>query len=101
MRILEGRQHMDSTAISVVGWVINLVRAYAIAGLIFALLFVTFLVKRVDSGAQGWAIGFRILIIPGVVAFWPMFAVRLLRGKGHPTEKNAHRLAAKQSAGAQ
>lgn len=91
---------MDSFAISVVEWVINLVRAYAIAGLIFAILFVTLFVKRVDPGAQGWALGFRILIIPGVVAFWPMFAIRLLQGKGHPTEKNAHRQAARQSAGA-
>ena len=92
---------MDSLAIAVVEWVINLVRAYAIAGLVFAILFVTLFIKHLDSGAQGWALGFRILIIPGVVAFWPMFAIRLLRGKGHPTEKTAHRLAAKQSAGAQ
>ena len=62
----------------------------------FAVPFVILGVRRVDPAAQGWAVGFRILIIPGVTAFWPLFAIRLLRGKRHPTERTAHRtLAAK------
>ena len=83
-------------AISISEWIINLFKAYGVAGLVFAIFFVTLGVQRVDPAAHGWAIGFRILIIPGVMAFWPLFATRLLRGKTHPTEQTAHRLAAKQ-----
>ena len=83
-------------AISIAEWIINLLKAYGIAGLVFAIPFVLLGVQRVDPAARGWAVGFRILIIPGVVAFWPLFAIRLLRGKTHPTEQTAHRLAAKQ-----
>ncbi|MEO1210802.1 MAG: hypothetical protein AAFX78_14800 [Cyanobacteria bacterium J06638_20] len=83
---------MNPTAIAFVEWSINLARAYLIAGFIFALLFVVFWVQRVDPAARGRAIGFRILIIPGVTALWPLFATRLLRGKRHPTEQNAHRV---------
>ena len=46
---------------------------YAGLGLIFAVLFVSIGVQRFDSEAQGTGIGFRLLILSGVAAFWPMF----------------------------
>lgn len=85
---------MDGTGVAVVEWLINVVRAYVFAGLIFSVVFVLFGVQRVDPDAKGWNIGFRIIIIPGLCAFWPLFATRLLRGKQRPTERTAHRLAA-------
>lgn len=88
---------MNDFAISFVEWMLKLITAYAIAGLVFAVPFVIFLIKRVDPAVRGWAIGFRLIIIPGVVVFWPLFAIRLLKGKQHPTEKNAHRIAAKKA----
>ena len=88
---------MDSIAISTVEWVIQLFRAYFTAGLVFAIPFVIFGVQRVDPAAHGWAVGFRILIIPGVTLFWPLLATRLLRGKRHPTERTAHRILAAKS----
>ncbi|NEN98061.1 MAG: hypothetical protein F6J94_09870 [Moorea sp. SIO1F2] len=86
---------MESLTIAMVEWIIKLFRVYLVAGLIFAVPFVIFGVQRVDPNVHGWAIGFRIMIIPGVTAFWPMFATRLLRGKTLPTERNAHRISAK------
>ena len=76
---------------------VNLVRVYVLAGAIFAVIFSIFFIQRLDPGAKSWNIGFRLLIFPGLVAFWPLFAVRLLRGKGVPTESNAHRLGAKRA----
>ena len=52
---------------------------YAGLGLIFAVLFVWVGVHRLDSEAQGSGIAFRLLILPGVTAFWPMFLLRWTR----------------------
>jgi len=69
---------------------------YADLGLIFAVPFVWFGIQRVDSEAQGSGIGFRLLILPGVVAFWPMFLYRWRGGIVEPPiEKNSHRLSIK------
>jgi hypothetical protein len=65
---------------------------YAGLGLIFAALFVWIGVQRLDSEAQGAGIGFRLLILPGVAALWPMFLYRWTRGIAEPPiEKNPHR----------
>jgi len=65
---------------------------YAGLGLIFAVLFVWVGVQRLDPEAQGSGIGFRLLILPGVAAFWPMFLQRWARGIAEPPmERNPHR----------
>jgi hypothetical protein len=66
---------------------------YASLGLVFALPFVWLGVQRLDSEAQGSGISFRLLILPGVATFWPMFLYRWTRGIAEPpVEKNPHRL---------
>jgi hypothetical protein len=66
---------------------------YAGFGLAFAGPFVWFGIQRLDSEAQGSGIGFRLLILPGVAAFWPMFLCRLARGIVEPPiERTPHRL---------
>jgi hypothetical protein len=52
--------------------------AYACAGVAFAAAFVTLGVARIDPVAKraGW--GFRLLILPGSVALWPLLAARWL-----------------------
>ena len=65
---------------------------YAGLGLLFAMPFVWMRVQRLDSEAQGSGIVFRLLILPGIAAFWPMFLSRLIRGVTEPAvEKNPHR----------
>jgi hypothetical protein len=64
---------------------------YAGLGLLFAVPFVFAGVQRVDREAQGAHIAFRLLILPGVAAFWPVFLRRCMRGAGPPEEKNPHR----------
>lgn len=86
---------MDTFAVTLVGFLINVVKVYFIAGLVFAVLFSLVGVQRTDPGAKGIAPFFRLLIIPGVSIFWPLFALRLVGGKQHPIEKTAHRQAAK------
>ena len=73
---------------------------YAGLGLVFAVPFVCLGVQRIDSEAQGSGVGFRLLILPGVAAFWPMFLYRLMREIVEPpVEKNPHRLLSKPLSG--
>jgi hypothetical protein len=65
---------------------------YAALGVVFAIAFVCVGVKRIDSQAVGTGVGFRILIFPGSVAFWPLLLRRWVRGNAEPPrERNPHR----------
>ncbi len=82
------------TWILVATWLVRAVGAYLALGLLFALPFVARGIERVDPGAHGAGWGFRLIVLPGTVAFWPLLLSRWLRGGGLPVEVNAHRRAA-------
>lgn len=72
---------------------VGLFEAYALVGLVFACFFVSLGVQKVDSEARRSTLGFRILILSGVAAFWPMFLARWFRGVAEPPiENNPHRI---------
>jgi len=75
---------MAETVGSLVVWVLY---AYALAGALFALFFVTRGVQAVDSQARGASIGFRLLIFSGAAAFWPLLLKRWMRATGEPPEE--------------
>lgn len=77
-------------------WIAKIFFSYVIIGALFAVVFVSFGVGRVDASARGAGIGFRALIFPGVAALWPLLAWRWLRGAPQPRERNAHRTAAQE-----
>jgi hypothetical protein len=52
---------------------------YSSIGLLVAVAFVCFGVKRIDAGARGAPVGFFLLIIPGAAALWPLMLGRWLR----------------------
>jgi len=85
---------MESVGVTIVTGLINAVRGYLFAGLLFSAVFILFGVQRVDPDAKGRNPLFRLIIVPGLCVFWPLFVVRWVRGKQRPTERNAHRLAA-------
>jgi hypothetical protein len=63
-----------------------------VVGVVFAAVFVIAGVHRIDPAARGASVGFRVLIVPGCVAFWPLLARRWLAGSSAPpTERTAHR----------
>jgi len=75
--------------------------AYLAYGLCFAIPFALIGVKKIDSHAAHGSWGFRVLIIPGTMVFWPLLLRRWAAGvKEPPEECNAHRRAARQGAAA-
>ena len=65
---------------------------YVALGVVFAVAFVWVGVKRIDSQAVGSGLGFRILIFPGSVAFWPLLLRRWAKGIVEaPLQRNPHR----------
>ena len=70
---------------------------YARLGLVFTLVFVWVGVQTLDSEAQGSGVGFRLLILPGVAAFWPMLLYRWIHHVTEPpVEENSHRRLSRQ-----
>ena len=71
--------------------IVDLFEGYALLGVIFAVLFLPRAIARVDPRTASAPKTLRFLILPGVVAFWPLFARRWLAGAGEPAEQNPHR----------
>ena len=66
--------------------------AYVLVGALFAIAFVAVGVSRIDPAARGAGVAFRIAILPGSAAFWPLLLSRWVRGVHEPPlERNPHR----------
>jgi hypothetical protein len=57
-------------------WIVALAGAYVAAGALFAAAFLTWGVSRIDPAARQGTPGFRLIILPGVVALWPFLLVK-------------------------
>ena len=80
-------------------WIVGLLGLYVTVGALFAVPFVLRGVHRVDSVARDGSWGFRLIIVPGVVALWPLLLGRWALGNEPPQESNAHRRAARRGGG--
>jgi hypothetical protein len=72
-------------------FIVGAVEIYVLAGFVFALLFLPRAVARLDRRMAAAPISLRLLILPGTIAFWPLFARRWMTGAGEPVERNPHR----------
>ena len=52
-------------------------KGYVLIGTIFAGWFASRGAERLDPGATGGTVGFRLLLVPGATALWPYLVVRL------------------------
>ena len=67
---------------------------YMAVGIVFAIWFAWRGANRVDPSAREGSWGFRLLILPGSAALWPLLMRRLRTGDSLQ-ERNAHRDAAR------
>ena len=58
---------------------VDALAAYGLMGSVFAAAFVTAGIDRVDPVAKHATLGFRLIVMPGVAALWPLLLVRWLR----------------------
>jgi len=70
----------------IIGLIFIVVAIYLALGFIFSIAFITKGVDKIDEGAHGASLGFRIIIIPGTMIFWPL----LLRKWLNSTKADHH-----------
>lgn len=75
-------------------WLVRLLLAYLAAGVVFAVPFAVRGVGAIDPIAAESTRGFRLIIVPGAIALWPLLLRRWIAGSAPPVERNAHREAA-------
>jgi hypothetical protein len=51
---------------------------YAALGAVFAVWFVVAAIGRIDPAARGAGIGFRLIVLPGAAALWPLLLKRCI-----------------------
>jgi len=64
---------------AIVSIIFIIVAVYLVAGLVFAIPFVIKGVTKIDEGAIGSKWGFRIIIIPGTMVFWPLLLKKWMK----------------------
>ena len=76
--------------------IVTVAGVYLLLGVVFAVPFVLKGVNRLEPSAAQGTRGFRLLILPGAIALWPLLLRRWLAASGQqPEERSAHRAAAK------
>ncbi len=61
--------------------VLILAIVYLVAGLLFAIYFLTGGIEKVDVSAHGSGWGFRFMILPGTIVFWPVLLKKVIKAK--------------------
>jgi hypothetical protein len=62
----------------------GMLAGYALTGLLFASAFVAAGVQKIDQLAASAGIGFRLTILPGAAALWPLLLIRWIRAARRP-----------------
>jgi len=62
-----------------VEFVLIIVLIYLLPGVLFVIPFLMKGLTKVDEGAHGGTIGFKIIIIPGVIVFWPLLLAKWVK----------------------
>lgn len=76
---------------TILSTVILVIGVYFASGFLFAIGFVSRGVKQIDPAAKLASLGFKLLIIPGCMVFWPMLLVRWKFRHKMPVEYSRHR----------
>lgn len=65
----------------IVHLILNMTAAYLLAGVVFAIPFVIKGVTQIDETAIGSGWGFRLIIVPGTIVFWPVLLRKWIAAK--------------------
>jgi len=65
--------------------VLIIVSIYLLLGVLFVIPFLIKGLTKVDEGARDGTIGFKIIIIPGVIVFWPLLLRKWVKANQRPS----------------
>jgi hypothetical protein len=63
--------------------ILIIVLVYLLLGVLFVIPFLVKGLTKVDNGAHGGTIGFKIIIMPGVIVFWPVLLNKWMKNLKH------------------
>ena len=66
---------------TIVTIIFYIVAVYLAMGFLFMIPFIIKGINKIDEGAHGGSIGFRIIIIPGVIVFWIVLLNKWIKAK--------------------
>jgi len=66
-------------SVEAAGWMAAALGLYAGAGLLFAGPFLAWGLPRLDAAARGSSLTFRLIVLPGAIALWPVLLRKWLR----------------------
>lgn len=66
---------------TVVYMVVIVAGLYLLAGAVFAIFFLTKGIAKMDTAAHDSGWGFRLIILPGTIALWPVLFKKLMKVK--------------------
>jgi hypothetical protein len=66
---------------TIAGFLLWVIFIYLCCGIIFTIAFQAKGIHKIDEGAHGSSWGFRVIIIPGVIVFWPFLLKKWMNAK--------------------
>jgi hypothetical protein len=63
----------------IINLIFVIVGIYLICGFVFALAFILKGVQAIDEGAKDSTLGFKIIIIPATIVFWPLLLLKWMK----------------------
>lgn len=64
-------------------WVLLAAQFYIAAGAIFAVAFLAKGIRSLDAAARGAPWTFHLLVTPGIIALWPILALKWAKSPAH------------------
>ncbi len=72
-------------AITILNTILMIVAVYLCCGIVFAIPFVIKGANKIDEGTHGATWGFRVIILPASIVFWPLLLKKWIRAKPRQT----------------
>ena len=63
----------------IIAYILMIIVFYVAVGIAFSVIFIWKGLTTVDPSARGTGIGFKILIFPGLIIFWPVFVNKWIK----------------------
>lgn len=85
------RQRLQLPLMLILSTLLTSIIVYVLAGMVIAPFLSFTQLHKIDPAAIGASLGFRLIILPGLVLLWPLISYRAYRCSPPPTERTNHK----------